>query len=276
MVKCQDDAAQDMRFIRSGMIGLKNHRITSGENDSLDRGSLIPLYHQLYEILRAQIDSGTWKPGDMIPPESELKRRYGVSQITIRQSLNILVDNGLIYRRQGQGTFVAPQPTIAPNLTHIVHFADDMRQRGMKPGTKLLSAGTAVLSSVTARKLQVEPGEELSNIIRLRYADDQPLSVEHSCLLSKFVPGILKLDLAHRSLSEILATEYGIVAARAEQTIRAQQANEYALEWLGMTSDHVLLVIERVNYSQQNIPFEFLRIFYRADRYALQCELKQA
>lgn len=258
------------------MLALRNHKIVPGKNDILDRDSLIPLYHQLYEILRAQVENGTWKPGDMIPPESELKKRYGVSQITVRQSLNILVDNGLIYRRRGQGTFVAQQPTITSNLTHIVHFADDMRQRGMKPGTKLLTVGKSPLSSVTARKLQAEPGEELANISRLRYADDQPLSIEHSCLLSKYVPGILDLDLAHRSLSEILATEYGIITIRAEQTIRAQQATEEAVQWLDITSDAVLLVIERVNYSQQNIPFEFLRIFYRADRYALHCELKQA
>ena len=108
----------------------------STTQDALDRDSLIPLYHQLYEILRANIDTGVWKPGDMISPESELQRQYGVSQITVRQALNILVDQGLIYRRRGQGSFVS-QPVITSSLTHIVNFADDMRIRGHEPFTRV-------------------------------------------------------------------------------------------------------------------------------------------
>lgn len=241
--------------------------------DTLDRTSVIPLYHQLYEILRSHITSGIWQPGDMIPPESELKRQYEVSQITVRQALNLLVDNGMIYRRRGQGTFVA-KPMITSNLTHIVNFAEDMRQRGLEPHTEMIQAGISPISQVTADLLRAEVGEEIAAIRRLRYANGEPLSIENSCLLHKYVPGILRFDFSQRSLSEVLATEYDIVLVYAEQTIRAQLASPETASYLQVEEDSPLLVIERVSYSQRNIPVEFLRIFYRADRYALHCELK--
>lgn len=240
---------------------------------TLDRDSVIPLYHQLYEILRSHIDEGIWKPGDMIPPESELKKRYGVSQITVRQSLNILVEHGIIYRQRGKGSFVA-QPMISTNLTHIVNFADDMRQRGHQPHTELIHCGTAPISKSTAEKLRVEVGEEMAIIRRLRFADGEPLSVEHSCLIHSYFPGILENDFSTRSLSETLATDYDTVITSAEQTIRAQIAPQGVANHLGISEDDPVLVLDRVSYSQHNIPVEFLRITYRADRYSLSCELK--
>lgn len=241
--------------------------------DTLDRASVIPLYHQLYEILRSHITSGIWQPGDMIPPESELKRQYGVSQITVRQALNILVDNGLIYRQRGQGTFVA-KPMITSNLTHIINFAEDMRQRGLEPHTEVLDTQISPISQVTAGLLQAEVGEEIASIRRLRYANGEPLSIEHSCLLHRYVPGILQFDFSKRSLSEVLASEYDIIFSFAEQTIRAQSASPEHASTLQIEEDSPLLVVERVSYSQRHIPVEFLRIIYRADRYALHCELK--
>jgi GntR family transcriptional regulator len=241
--------------------------------DTLDRESVIPLYHQLYEILHSHIESGIWQPGDLIPAESELKRQYGVSQITVRQALNILVDFGLIYRRRGQGTFVA-QRRITSNLTHIVNFADDMKQRGMEPHTEMLEVAIRPLSKGTAELLHAEIDEEVAVIQRLRYANGEPLSIENSCLLDKYVPGILQFDFSQRSLSEVLASEYDIILISAEQTIRAQLASPEHASKLQVEEDSALLVIERVSYSQRNIPVEFLRIIYRADRYALHCELK--
>jgi GntR family transcriptional regulator len=254
------------------MAILKNPALLEHQ-EMLDRESPVPLYHQLYEILRSHIELGVWKPGEMIPPESELKKRYGVSQITVRQSLNILVENGTIYRRRGKGTFVA-QPMITSNLTHIVNFAEDMRNRGMEPYTELINSSTAVMSSSTAAFLNAEVGEELAVFKRLRFADGKPLSVEVSCLVHKYVPGILENDFSKRSLSETLAVDYHIVISRAEQTIRAQVAAANTAEYLGIDEDDPILVIERIGYSQHNIPVEFLRITYRGDRYALHCELK--
>ena len=241
--------------------------------ETLDRDSFVPLYHQLYEILRSYIDSGIWKQGDMIPSESQLKKRFDVSQITVRQSLNILVEKGLIYRQRGKGTFVS-RSLLTSNLTHIVNFADDMRQRGLKPHTEFLDSGINTVSKDTAQKFHMNIGDEIARINRLRYADDEPLSIEKTFLNHAQVPGILKNDFSKRSLSETLLTDYGIQIAYAKQTISAQSASEEHAELLNITVGDPLLVIRCICYLDDGTPVEMLSIFYRADRYALDCELK--
>jgi len=78
-----------------------------GKPERIYRNSKLPLYQQLYEILRSKITRREWQPGDMIPPESEMVNQYQVSRITVRQVLDMLVQEGLIYRERGRGTFVA-------------------------------------------------------------------------------------------------------------------------------------------------------------------------
>ena len=111
--------------------------------DAINRQSKLPLYQQLYEVLRGNIMRGEWKPGDLIPAESELIEQYGVSRITVRQVLDMLVQEGLIYRQRGRGSFVA-HPTVEQVLQRLVSFTDDMRQRGFAPNTRILSAACSL------------------------------------------------------------------------------------------------------------------------------------
>lgn len=240
-----------------------------------DRSSLVPLYHQLFEILYAHIDQGYWKPNDMIPPESELKAIYGVSHITVRQALNALVNSGLIVRRRGKGSFVT-NPSITSSLTHIINFAEDMSIRGLTPRTEVLEVSFPTVSKQTATKLGIEFGEKLLLIKRLRYANDEPLSVEYAILIPRYVPGIEENDFSKRSLHETLLTDYGIQIVQAEQTIRAIAASDELAQHLNIHVGDPLLAIERLCFSQRNIPVELLRLFYRADRYMLHAKLKGA
>jgi GntR family transcriptional regulator len=242
-------------------------------NKGIDRNSKLPLYHQLYEILRDNILRGEWQPGDIIPPESELTEHYQVSRTTVRQVLDMLVNEGLIYRQQGRGTFVA-HPTLEQALVRIVNFTEDMRQRGVRPGTKVLSSGLIPAPQYIAEKLEIEPGEELVRLERLRLADDEPMGVEESHLVHRYCPGVLQYDYASNSLRELLDRHYGIRWLRARQAIRAILAPPNLTRLLAIPPPSALLYIERVSYSQQNIPVEFLRIYYRADRYSLYNELQ--
>jgi GntR family transcriptional regulator len=237
------------------------------------RDSKLPIYHQLYEILRYNILHGEWQPGDMLPPESELIERYKVSRITVRQALETLVNEGLIYRQQGRGTFVA-QPTVAQGLVRIISFTEDMRQRGLEPGTRLLFAGLAPAPPEIAEQLNIEPGEELACLERLRLANGEPMSVEESYLVHRYCPGVLQGDYAASPLREALERKHGLRLVRARQLIRASLASNKLARLLSIRTKAALLFIERVSYSQQHVPVEFLRIYYRADRYALYNELQ--
>lgn len=238
----------------------------------LNPASKLPLYQQLYELLEGRIRSGEWKPGDMIPPESELIGRYAVSRITVRKVLDMLVSEGLIIRQRGRGSFVA-QAKLEHGMTRIVSFTDDMRQRGLTPGTKIIFAGLVPAPRAIAEALSVPEGEELARIDRLRLADGEPMCVEESFLIHRRLPGILRHDLVNNSLREIKQREYGIRWSRARQTIQAMPAPAEIARLLSMRTGAPLLYFERVTYSQDAVAMEYLKIYYRADRYIIHNEL---
>jgi GntR family transcriptional regulator len=240
----------------------------------LNPANKIPLYQQLYEILRARIARGELKPGDMLPPEMQLMTQYGAGRVTVRQALDLLVQDGLIYRERARGTFVA-HPTVEQNLVRIVSFTQDMQQRGLKARTQVLGSAVIPANAELAEKLQLQVGAELAHLTRLRLADREPMSVEESFLVHHDCPNILKKhNYATYPLREALARDYNLRLVRAHQIIRAIAANAELARVLNVPQRSPLLHIERVSFSQDNVPLEFLRIWYRADRYSLYNELQ--
>ena len=239
---------------------------------SINRDSRLPLYTQLYEILRARITSGEWTPGEMIPPEHELIDSHQISRTTVRQTLDMLVNEGLIYRQRGRGTFVA-HPPVEQALLRIISFTDDMQQRGFEPSTEVLFSGLVPAPQDISEKLQIEPGEEIARLERLRLADGEPMSVEESYLVHRYCSGVLEGDYASKPLREALERDYGIRWLRAKQVMRAIPPDRRLADLLSVGLDSALLFFERVSFSQENIPVEFLRIYYRGDRYVLYNEL---
>jgi GntR family transcriptional regulator len=203
-----------------------------------------------------------------------LIEKYQVSRNTVRQVLDMLVNDGLIYRQRGRGSFVA-HPTLEQSMTRIVSFTEDMHQRGFKPGTRVLSADLTSANEQIASQLQVPVGEQIVCIRRLRLADGEPMSIEESCLIHKFCPNVLDHDYSRQPLRKVLEEEYGIRIASAKQVIQAIQAPAEFAQLLDIETGAALLFITRVSFSQGNIPVEHLRIHYRADRYSLYNELHE-
>jgi DNA-binding GntR family transcriptional regulator len=241
---------------------------------TVNRKSKLPLYQQIHDILREDIVRQRWKPGDTLPPESELVDRYAVSTVTIRQALEVLTNEGLIYRQRGRGTFVA-HPTLEQNLTRLISFTEDMRTRGFHPTSQVLSSTLVKAPPDIAESLQIAPGEELAVLERLRLADAEPMSIEESYLVHRYCPGILgRHDYSTHSLREALEQDYGIRTTRAKQAIRAIAASRGLARILSVTPKEPLLFIERVTEAQLGMPVEFLRIYYRGDRYTLHNDLQ--
>jgi GntR family transcriptional regulator len=238
----------------------------------INRSSKLPLYYQLHEILQGMIRAGEWQPGDMIPPESELIKRYKVSRTTVRQVLDLLVNEGLIFRQRGRGTFVS-HPTVEKALVRILSFTEDMRRRGVTPSTRVLSSSLISAPRDIADRLEIEAGEELARLERLRLADCEPMSIEESYLVHRYCQGVLRGDYASHPLRQALEEEHGVRLVRAKQVIRAIVAPRRLVNLLLVPSGSALLFIERVSYSEQDVPIEFLRIYYRGDRYTLHNEL---
>ncbi|MCU0913135.1 MAG: GntR family transcriptional regulator [Planctomycetes bacterium] len=241
--------------------------------NEIDRDGRLPLYRQVYEILHKKILLKEWKPGDRLPTESELMRDYGVSRITVRTVLDMLVQEGLIYRQAGRGTFVA-HATLEQGLSQIISFTEDMQRRGFTVSTRVLFSGVVPATAHIAERLRIEPGEELAHLERLRLADGEPMCIEHSYFVHRHCPGILEHDFSTRSLREVKIRQYGIRWTHAKQTIQAINAPEEVAHLLGISRGGALLFFERVSFSQDSIPMEFLQAYYRADRYVLYNELQ--
>ncbi len=242
--------------------------------DQLSRQSSTPLYQQLHDLLRGGIAAGEWRPGDMLPTETELLQQHQVSRVVVRQALDALVKEGLIYRQRGRGTFVA-HPTVDQGLGRIVSFTEEMRQRGFQAGTEVLSAALVAAPEDIAARLGVTPGTELAHITRLRLADGEPLSIEESFLIHAQCPGILQRhDFAGEPLRECLERDYDIRLTGARQSIRATAATPGVARSLGIEPGAPLLHIDRVSYAQDEAPVEYLRVDHRGDRYVLYNELR--
>jgi len=241
--------------------------------DRVSRQSKSPLYEQLYQLLRSRISAGDLKPGDLLPSETELVEQYQVSRATVRQAMDGLVSDGLIVRRQGQGTFVSPH-NVDQGLVRIVSFTEDMQGRGLEPSTKLRSAELIPATEALASFLEVPIGEPLARIERLRLADGEPMSVEMAYLVHRYCPKVLEEDYTSQSLRKMLEEKYGLRISSAQQSIRAVSATIELANALSVQKSAALLSIERISYTEFNVPIEYLLLYHRGDRYRLSGELR--
>src|SRR5256885_4107636 len=120
--------------------------------NAIYRNSPLPRYYQLKEIMRERVRAGEWQPGDLIPSERELSETYSISRMTARQAITDLVNEGLFYREQGRGTFVADN-RITQQLLQLTGFTEDISTRGQRPSTIVLSAAMHPADAIAAQRL---------------------------------------------------------------------------------------------------------------------------
>ena len=224
------------------------------------------LYNHIKLRLREAIQAGEYKPGDRIPSEHELMAKFGVSRATVRKAISELVLEGWLHRVQGRGTFVA-RPKFRQTLSRLTSFTEDMLMLGLTPRTKLLSLRIEKANPKVAKRLAIKPNDSIIYIERLRFANDEPMALNISILPYHLVPGLESQDLEKNSLYEILERRYGLILSRAEQTLEPTLASPETAHLLEVKTGAPLLLIEGVVYLKNNTPIEWLRIWYRGDRY---------
>jgi len=237
------------------------------------QGGFVPKYHQLMEIIKEMIRSGELKQGMRIPSENELQEKYGVSNTTVRKAINELLHEGIIYREQGKGTFVA-RTRIDQELTKITSFTEDMLQRGLEPSSKVISVDVIFPSPEVMSSLILDKNEEVIKIHRLRLANREPMAIQTSYLPRKFCSGIQEQDLT-QSLTEKLKDKYDLFLVKATQSLYPSLANDYESEMLRVSKGAPVLIAERTSYLLNNQPAEFLKSVYRGDRYKFVVELRR-
>jgi GntR family transcriptional regulator len=209
--------------------------------------------------------------GDAIPSERQLSVDLGVSRLTLRAALDELVREGHLVRRRGSGTFVG-EPKIAQELT-MTSFSEDMRRRGMRPGSRTLELKVTSAGAWLGRCLNVSPSERIVVATRLRLADAATMAIETLHVPESLVPGLTANDLEAHSFYELLGTRYGISIASGLQTIEPTVTNEEESAALGVPLHSPAFLFERTSRSADGTVVEFVRSIYRGDRYLLVSEL---
>jgi GntR family transcriptional regulator len=231
---------------------------------NVHKDSVIPLYHQLKEILREQIANKTFKPHEQIPSEPELQKKYGLSRATIRKAIDGLVREGLVYRRHGKGTFVA-EPEGRQTIT-LDSFSANMRALGFVPSTQVLEARLLREEEPElAQKLGLEPGEQLVRLQRLRFLDGEPILLATSYLPASLFPGLDEEDLTG-SLYLVLAEKYGVTPAWGEDFIEPVILSEEEAKLLGANPGSPALLVERHAYTADSDIVEVCFSLIRGDK----------
>ena len=177
-----------------------------------------PLYSLVASRAEALIASGTWREGERLPPERQLCRDFDVSRSTLRQALGELEARGLISRHQGRGTFVT-RPRLQLPIASAFSISEAMRQNGLSIETRVVGVHVLEASRQLAADLACLPGDPLVLIERLRSGNGEPMVLDTAHLREADFPRLVKADLEHRSLYEILRTDYGRIVAEAHETI---------------------------------------------------------
>jgi GntR family transcriptional regulator len=238
----------------------------------LDRNSAVPLYYQIHLQLLEQIQSGKLSPGQAIPSEHEISSRLGVSRMTARQAVKSLCDEGVAYSRPGLGTFVSGTKQ-EKRSTDLLSFTQEMRARGCRPGSRVLSFGRMPAEAEVAHALHLTPGAKVFCLRRVRLADSVPMGVENSFLPLALYPGLLESFDPRRSLYQALAKRYGIRMLAADEVVEAALANAEQAKLLGIKQNAPVFRLTRVSYAQNGQPVEFVSSTYRGDRWKIVSHL---
>jgi len=239
----------------------------------LQREAPDPLYQQIKERLILAIRSGEFEPHQRLPSERELSEQYGVSRMTVRQALQALVRDGLLYTRVGKGTFVA-EPKIDQQLRRLTGFSQDVTARGGKPGSRVLEAQVIEATPEVAAALRMTPNSEIIRLMRLRLSNGTPLAIETAHLPFARFPGLLSHDFAVESLYGVLEQEYGVALTEAEQVLEAAVADVDEVRLLELTPPAAVMRMQRLTVDSEGEPVEYVLSSYRGDRYKFRFHLQ--
>jgi GntR family transcriptional regulator len=226
-----------------------------------------PLYLQLQQLIRDAIGGKVLKQGDAIPPERDLALEYDVSRITVRKAIGGLVEEGLLTRRRGAGTFVAER--VEKSFSKLSSFTEDMAARGRKASSSWISRAAGQVNPEEAMALGLSPGAAVLRFARIRYADDEPMALEFST-----IPGycLSSVDVVGDSLYAALE-QAGNRPIRALQRLRAVPFGGEHAKMLGVDPGHAGLLIERRAFLRDGRAAEVTRSYYRGDAYDFVAEL---
>lgn len=226
-----------------------------------------PRYYEIEQQLRSRL--AVLRTDDPLPSDAMLCAEFGVSRMTARNAMQRLVQEGLVVRVPGRGSFVAQRP-VDRQLSNLRGFSEEMRARGLRPSSTALSAALRPAAAEEAHVLRLPHGSEVVVVERVRLADGIPMALERA-VLTPSCAGVLDLDLASGSLHAAMVS-VGVVPDRGESSVTAQTAGAADSRHLQVATRSALLVERRLIHDRRSTPVEWTESRYVPDRYVLTVE----
>lgn len=239
----------------------------------LDQASVIPLYHQLKQRLSTKIQSGKWKPEDKIDSENQLMEIFDVSRNTVKKAIEDLVQEGKLFRIQGKGTFVS-KPRFEQSLSGFYSFSRVLQEKGLNPRDEVLFIQEVYPSTKVRNSLELQEDEQVIEIKRLRFADNEPIVLESSFLPKSIINNseILR-EVSSSSLYSLLAERFNINIVRAREAFEPVLIKEEEARFLKTEKGKPALLLERIAFDTFGKPVEFCNSIVRGDRCRFYTEL---
>lgn len=234
----------------------------------VNRKSGIPLYRQIQQRLLEQIQAGAFKLGEPMPSIQKIAARMGVSQMTVRQAVKSLSELGIIYSRQGKGTFVS-RIKLERDFRQVLSFSEETRGRGETPHSKLISFRIQIPSLETREALALNQDEKVFRLRRVRYADTLPMAIECSCLPVRLCPELLETFDPDTSLYDELEERYGVQLMVTSEVIEVGKASAEEARLLQIAPHSPVFLFTRISFLENGKPIEHAKSVYRGDRYKI-------
>jgi GntR family transcriptional regulator len=238
----------------------------------LRQGANMPLWLQLKHALRDLV-TFELRPGDRIPSESQLCSFYNLSRITVRQAITSLVDEGLLHRQQGRGTYVLSPRLVLP-LADQDHFLLSGFDASDPENISVFSKETVEAADWFGVPLGLENDELVYKIRKILSIDGDAVAFRTSFVPCHLTPNLLDMDLSP-PLPLVLERNYRLVAAEADEVIEFIVADEFRGGMLGVPEGHPLILVSRLVFLESREPLELSRTYYKADRFRFERHLRR-
>lgn len=228
----------------------------------------LPLYLQIADELRRNIEEAVFNVGDRLPTEAELSERFGVNRHTLRRAIVVLRNEGIVGVERGRGSFVTATP-ITLHLSRRVRFNKDLKAQSLQPSWQVLRIVELPADAKLSRRLEIEIGAPVVLYERLSSIEDVPVSIASSHFAGEQFPELIKHCEAYCSISQMLQAEYGRDHVRRRTRLSARLAQQEDARLLKMPANGAVLLSESINVDQHGTVIEYGVTRFRGDRMEL-------
>lgn len=237
------------------------------------KNSPIPIYAQLQDIITEMIENDELQPHDPIPTEHEFCQIHQISRMTVRTAIMTLVNEGILYREQGKGTFVADKKP-KYQLSGLKGLTEGMEELGYCVETKILSFQLVPCSKVESSIIGLADGQKAIEVKRLRIVDGEPYAIETVLLHPAQCPNLTRNLIENTSLYDVLRHQYGLIPHYSKQIVEPVQLNTFEKNMFHLANDSLGLLFKRTTYTKEDKVIEFTKSVYRIDKHKFEMVLK--